>query len=371
MNADQIGELIAESRSLEHGPSRVALAEEAVRASDRLADDDAGYEARMALLEAAVFGGYPEKALASFAWLAALCDRRPDDFPESATLGGLFLLRVDLLWAYKWVAQNTPDFVGITRTQIEDTLDEMELRYKRNNMSLGPVWMNRAWCMLSLGDPPQLVEEARGKWELATRDAYADCEACEQNFRVEVHRYLGDWEQELAAAEPLVNGTMSCAEVPHTTHSCLVMPLLLRGEVERARLSHERGYEMCRGNRDFLSDLAEHVDYRMAIGDLDGAAQLAERHLPWVAEARSDRRRWRWYVTLAELFEQIAGQRDTVAIRVPQTLVSSSSDGPLDPAVLASEFAARATELAAAFDLRNGNSFISGLGHQLRQRVHL
>jgi hypothetical protein len=367
MTGEQVRELIAESNSLEHGPSRMTLAEEAVRAADQLQDDNLGYEARMAVVQAAVFGGYPEKALTAFAWIAALCDRRPEEFPESTTIGGMFLLRVDLLWSYKWVVQNTPDFTAITRAQIEETLDQMELRYKRNNVSLGPVWMNRAWCMLALGDPPEELAEIYRKWGLAARDAYADCDACEQNFRVEIHRYLGDWEKELEAAEPLLDGSLSCAEVPHITHSQLAMQLWQNGEHERARFSHERGYQMCRGNRDFLAELAEHVDYRIATRDLSGAVEIAERHLPWVAEARSDRRRWRWFVSLAELFSQLAGDRTTVALRMPRSFCAS--DGPYDPVALSDDFASRASELSRAFDARNGNSYISDLGSMLRERI--
>lgn len=365
--ADDVRDLIDEAALLGPGPSRLAVAEEAVRLADAHGEQRLAYEARIALLEAAVFGGYPEKALVAFGWLCAACDRDPEEFPESRTLGGFLLLGVDLLWAYKWVVQNTPGFAQISREQIERTLDEMEERYARNGVSLRPVWMNRAWVSMELGDSDERIATCFERWGAANSDAYADCEACEQNFRVEVHRYLGDWEAELRAAHPLLAGEMSCAEVPHLTISNLVMPHWLHGDVDEAERLHQRGYSMCGGNRDFLAELAEHVDYLIVTDDLDGAVGLAERHLGWVAETRSDRRRWRWFVTLGELFAHVAAQRDELGIRVPAQL--DLPDGDRHPSRLASWFDDRADELSSAFDLRNGNDSVSRRARELRQRL--
>lgn len=365
--ADKVRELIAEADDLPHGPSRMALVEEAARLADAHGEVDLGYEARMAILEGAVFGGYPEKALVAFGWLKATCDESPEQFPESQVLGRFLLLRVDLLWAYKWVVQNTPGFPQISKRQILDTLDEMEERFSRNHYSLRPVWMNRAWVGMELGESPDEIARYYEEWTRADRDAYADCEACEQNFEVEVRRFLGDWEGSLQAAGPLLTGELSCAEVPHLTISNLVMEHWVRGELEDAERMHQRGYDMCRSNRDFLAELAEHVDYRIATGDLDGAVAIAERHLGWVSESRSGRRRWRWFVTLSELFARLAEDHDTVAFRLPADL--APADGADEPARLGSWFADKADELSAKFDERNENDFVSRRGAELLARL--
>lgn len=369
VDESEVRGLIAEAQGLHHGASRMAVAEEAVRIADVHGDLQLGYETRMAALEAAVFGGFPEKALVAFGWLTGTCDREPERFPESRSLRGVLLLEVDLLWAYKWVVQNTPGFPQISRAQIEGALDEMERRYERNGFSLRPVWMNRAWVGMELGESPEQITRYYNAWELAERDAYADCEACEQNFRVEVHRFVGDWDRELEAAQPLLDNEMSCAEVPHLTVSNLVMPMWLHGEHERAARLHVRGYEMCHDNRDFLAELAEHVDYRIVSGDLPGALQMAEHHLAWVDEARSGRRRWRWFLTLGELFARVAADRDRVVVRIPRNIAPPGSESPHDPARLAAWFREQTDELTRAFDARNGNDAVSRWTQELRERL--
>jgi hypothetical protein len=140
-----------------------------------------------------------------------------------------------------------------------------------------------------------------------------------------------------------------------------------RGELEQAEHLHRRGYEMCHNNRDFLAELAEHVDYRIVTGDLAGALELAERHVGWVEETRSPRRKWRWAVTLGELFSILGRQREAVTIRLPKGLAPEG--GPPTNASLGSHLAAEADTFAAAFDERNGNDFVSQRTQELRQRL--
>lgn len=366
VDPDDVRRLIADAEDVDHGPARIAIVEEAVRTADSIGDESLGYAARMAMLEAAVFGGYPEKALVAFGWLVALCDREPERFPQSRAVGGFLVYEVDLLWAYKWVVQNTPAFSQISRQQIESTLGEMRTRYQRHGFSTRPVWMSQIWVGMEVGESEEQIASYFSEWLRAERDAYADCEACEQSFEVEVQRYLGNWEAEVRAAQPLLDGTLSCAEVPHITISNLMMPMWLHGEHEQAARLHTRGYHMCRDNRDFLSELAEHVDYRIVTGDLEGAATLAERHMPWIEEARAGRRKWRWFVTLGELFARIAIEGGH-AVRIPREL---APDGDItDPAVISRHFRALADDLSADFDRRNGNDSVSRRAAELRARL--
>lgn len=357
--------LIAEARGMPYGPGRMEATEAAVRLADVREHVELRYAARMAALEAAVFGGYPERALVVFGWLAAICEREPDRFPESRVRFG-FITQVDLLWAYKWVVQHTPGFHEISRPQIEGTLAEMERRYARNGLSMRPVWASRARVGMELGAPPEQIAEYHHAWQLAEQDAYADCEACEQSLSVEVYRYLGRWEAEVAAAQPLLRGEMSCAEVPHTTVSNLVMSMWQHGELEEAARLHRWGYELCHDNRDFLGELAEHLDYRIVTGDVDGAMELARFHVAWVAEARSGRRRWRWFLSLGELFARMAARGESMW-PLPATLGSAEARGSVQAA--AAWFAAETDRLASLFDARNGNDAVSRWTAELRGRL--
>src|SRR4051794_18949093 len=91
--AGKVRELIGRSKGLEFGATQVMLAEEAVRLADRHLDERLGYEARRWLVEAAVFSGMDERAVAPFTWCLARHDRDPRKFSD----------RTDLLWQYKWI----------------------------------------------------------------------------------------------------------------------------------------------------------------------------------------------------------------------------------------------------------------------------
>lgn len=54
---DEIDALLAAAGGLPHGPVRVGACERAVEVADARADPDAGFAARMALVEAGCFGG--------------------------------------------------------------------------------------------------------------------------------------------------------------------------------------------------------------------------------------------------------------------------------------------------------------------------
>lgn len=363
-----VHELLEQASSLPYGPSRLAITEEATRTADERGDVQAGYDARIELLQAAIFGGYPEKALVAFSWLVARSDEDPETFPESAALAGLFVTRIDILWGYKWIVQHTTAFPQISRQQIEDTLDDMETRYRKNGCSLRPVWMNRTRATMEMDDDPDAVDDYFERWRRAPTDLYADCEACEQNFEVEVHLYRGRVAEAREAAEPLLSGAMSCAEVPHITYCEMLVPTLRAGHADEAQRFHQRGYELTRDNRDFVAELANVLDYRLMTGDLAGAVELADHHLPWVAETRVGLRRWRWFISMSGLLERLQ-ERVTLPLRVPPGLGPEDEDERCEPSAMLRWFEEAADRLTAEFDRRNGNDVVRRRRDEFRARL--
>src|SRR4028118_2006681 len=77
MNAvtpEQVRELFFQSYYLEDGDSKIMLLEEAVRLADICGDFALQYDARDYLINAATFGGAPEKALVAYSWCLAQYD---------------------------------------------------------------------------------------------------------------------------------------------------------------------------------------------------------------------------------------------------------------------------------------------------------
>jgi hypothetical protein len=355
MTLERITELLESLEGLEY-PNRVAPAEEAVRMADRLGDEKLAWKARFALLTAAVFGGEPDKALVTFAWLEGKSSQDPERFPASRAVLGLFLSETDLLWGYKWVGLNLPDFVEISRQDIEAVLQRMRVQYEHHHVSLRPYWAVQARTHRSLGDEPSNIHDAVTEFNASPRDAYADCVACEWNFRVEMALLEGDVERALGLADRLVDGNHSCAEVPHITFSTLVVPTWKAGLHDRARVFHQRGYEMCRDNKDFLVPICEHIDFRLIEGDWPGAHAMLQRHALWARDTRASWRRLRFLQTALAVARHAP---DDAVLTLPSEFQPAGAGPKPSMDDWRTQLEADITALAARFDLRNGNTAIS------------
>jgi len=341
----EIDALLEEARQLDNGAEKIGILEKAVALADRQQLDAEAYDARMKLVEAAVFGGYPEKGLVEFSWCAAKSEAEPERFPESKVAGGMLLLGIDLLWVYKWMTLQVPWYPQLTRAQIAETLDDMEQRYTRHGFSLRPVYMQRTRAALEMGDDPS---EHYRKWQWAPRDAYADCRACEVNFQIQYHVARGEHRKALELAEPLVSGSMGCAEVPHLTYGML-LDSVTREAPERGEHFHETGYSMVADNRDFVETIGRHAEWCAKSGRLEEAKTLIERHLEWAMDNRVlDRKMW---------FFRAA--REVLSKLDPDAAVRAPSPIPKTASAAATWFDAEAKQLAKRFDERNGNDFVS------------
>lgn len=355
----QVDSLLEEARKLEYGPERIAKCEEAVRIADAggATEEPTAFSARLKLVEAATFGGYPEKAFVAFGWCAQKSAAEPDRFRESYLIPGFGLLATDFLWAFKWVTLQVPWYPQLSRAQIDETLDDMEARWRRHDLSLRPVYMQRTRLAQAMGDPPDDAMGWYRKWQWAPRDGYADCKACEVNFQMHFHAHREEHERAFEVAQPLLSGALSCSEVPHVTYGTLLASALALGRADEAREMHTKGYELIQSNRDFVATVAEHIDYLVAAGALEDARQLVERHLPWALDNRVAQRRMEFQKSARDLCA--AWESTTMALRLPESHPLFRAEGSYEREVLRAHFAEEVATVAKRFDERNGNDYVS------------
>jgi hypothetical protein len=178
--------------------------------------------ARQELVEAAFWGGSPEKALVAYSWLLAQFDRHPGEFDEWR-----------LLWRYKWMIGVVADFPQIPKAQIEEMLEDMERRFRRGGYGLRSVFQYRYRIARFMGERERALKFYKRSQSERT-DAVSDCRACQIDERVSYHVYTGDDERAHQLAQPLLDFRQFCRTVPERTFARLLLPMLRLNRADTA-----------------------------------------------------------------------------------------------------------------------------------------
>jgi len=332
-----------EAEMMENNLAKCAMLEELVRLADTRQDDEVGFEARMALVDAGTFSGAPDKALVAFSWCLAHADKHPDQYSE-----------YNLLWKYKWVTDSLADFPQIKKKQIDDMLDDMRARYEKMGSGIYPVLMLRWKMAMRMGD-----KAGARKWHAqmakTPRDFLSDCPACVKNQEVHYATFLGKDETALEIAEPILAGRMRCSEVPHITYGYLLVPLIRLKRLEEAAKMHQTGYRLAAKSTNLLRTIAEHILFLAMTDNLARGVKLFEKHLPWYLDSTDYLARFDFLCSCQFLMERLEKAETTsLKARLPKTFSLYQEKGRYDVAELAAWLGEQAAELGQRFDERNG-----------------
>jgi hypothetical protein len=341
-----IDRLLEKANELKNGAQRIGVLEEAVQLADQNGELDAGFRARLKLMDAAAFSGRPDLLLTAFSWCLAEHDRDPDRFD-----------RKDLLWKYKWVVGNVVEFPDIPKAKIEAMLADMARRFAEAGSTLHAVHQARREALTDMGDLAGAADACASLAE-SRRDWLSDCRAC-------IHDYaageLADRERDaeaLAEAAPILAGRSKCAHVPHRTYARLLLPLLRLGRIDEALAYHEKGYRLIGANPEFVSSAGRHLEFLALVGNLEEGIDALETHLPNALETPStyDRMKFCWAAWLLMVMLMEQGRR-SLRLRLPPDFALCDASAEYETAALLEWFRKEVKSLAARFDARNGNDY--------------
>jgi len=359
MNAatpEQVNELILQSYYLENGNAKVMLLEEAVRLADICGDFSLQYDARDQLINAATFGGAPEKALVAYSWCLAQYDRRANEAQAGESLD-----QWRLLWMYKWILTNITSFPQIGKAQIEEMLDDMAARYQRAGFSLRPNYMLRN-RIYKFWDEEKAAYYFRKALE-TYRDSASDCAACELDDEVSFALRRQDDAEAARLAVPIIQGRLRCGSIPKITFANLLLPLVRLGRVDEAVSLHLQGYRLiARGGKGYISSVGDHITFLAVTENFDRAVRIFEKHLADAASLADLDSKFDYYLASWFLLDQLrALPRETLKLRLPPSLEIYEEGGVYRTASLAAWFLEQVKALAARFDARNESDFYARL----------
>lgn len=344
--SEQIKRLIKEALDLPQGLERGEILEEAIRMADAEGHIKLAYEARGELINTAAYNNQPEKKLLNFSWCLNQFDAQPEEFDLW-----------ELLWRYKWIVVELPTFPEVTRTQIEEMFQDFQRRYTEAGFSMRVVHQKRMQVARSMGNMEEAASEFK-KFSELSRDIMCDCLACEQNIQVVTLSGLGRDEEALVAAEPILNGTMSCSHVPTITYGNVIQPLMRLGRLDEAKKYDGLGYRRAARNRCYLDHIANFLLYRTKTQDFAKGIRMFERHCDWAFDTASSISRIRFYISVMCLFEVLAEARPRARkVVLPKEHPLYREESTFAPAELAQWARSEAESIATRLDARNENDY--------------
>ncbi|MEU8144394.1 hypothetical protein [Nonomuraea sp. NPDC048901] len=336
--ADQVETLLAEAARLPYGEARTVLAERALREAEALREPEPAIAARLALTQAYQYGGEPAKSFATFSRTVAAYDAEPGRFTEWQARR--------VLWQFKWIMSDMRRFPEIPLRRALDALDDMERRYREAGAPQA-VYAQRCRVALHLGDEPG-VEEWLHRWETAPRDDLSDCRACDLGGRAYVLASLGRYEEAVAVGGPVVAGEFSCGVQPQSILCTLLTPYLKTGHLDEAAEAHRRAYRIVQGQLGYLDDIGDHLEFCALTGNETRGLEILERELPLLERPPSPAQARSFMTGAALVLRRLMETgHDGLTVR------RAGRDVPVPE--LHAELAAGAREIAARFDVRNGD----------------
>ncbi|GAA0603949.1 hypothetical protein HPO96_18475 [Kribbella sandramycini] len=338
MNPELI-DLLQRAEGAPYGKVRSALLEDVVRRADAASEAELAFYSRLQLVTAYVMGGEPRKSLVPFARCVADWDAEPERYRDHSHA---------FHWCYKYAPSTLAKFPEVPLDRAYAVLDDMEQRWRLSGHSMHAVHQHRWLVAHHIGDTSTAAEQFR-LWSTAPRDDLSDCIGCDPTSKVHHLTHVGQTADAVALATTVLDGQLTCAEQPQQMLTALLPAYVAEGMYTEAVDAHRKGYRLLRARVGELSEHADHVAFLARTGNELKAVELIERHAAELAEPPSP---WAEMSFAAAAANALSRVDSDLAIRQPQA--------PSVPAAaLAEQLTARALELAAQFDTRNGTTYRS------------
>lgn len=307
-------ELLSQALEASDRAQKFALLQEAARAADLQQDEEAGYRIRDFLLDAAQEITDGVTMLTTFGWMLNYADKQPS------------MSKMQLLWRYKWAISVARFMPAVPLERLEALQDDFERRTVAEGQGNRTANTYRWVLALHRG----LLDEAE-EWRIKVgkqKSGWLDCNACDTDLLTRHWLAQGDLNKALKAAKPVLDGKQRCNRIPARTYSELLVPLLDAGRAEEAQEMHVKGYKMVRRDEDSLREQSAHLTYLLLSGQSKEAKKVYKATLPYAEKNTTPLDHLAWYSACA-----------------------------LDEGLTGEGHGAKARELAAAFDKRNGTPY--------------
>jgi hypothetical protein len=188
------------------------------------------------------------------------------------------------------------------------------------------------------------------------RDRMSDCRACEQAEEVSMQLLLDNDEEVLKAVEPILTEKLKCHESLQVNIPKILMSLLRLGRKEEADKWQRKGYRLIKGNREYLYQVALHMEY-LTYTDPIKALEIFEENVSYTLNNEDPEDIMYFSAYASKLFSRLAKEDIHFEIRLPS--LHPCIHLKHDVVALGQYYKNLAMEFSYKYDQRNGNDYVS------------
>ncbi len=312
---DHFENLLEDSYDAPNGKLKIAILEEAIRIADSHLGIEERFDARMMLVDTAIFSEHGDKAIVAYAWCLAQYDKNPQLHND-----------YEMMWNYKWVVDRLLSFPDIQLIKVEEMLEDLRRRFQAFGYGSHFYYYMKQELAMNL-DKRDEVEHYYEKWLLEPSDSMSDCRACTLTNQAKTLLYLDRFEEAYAIAEPIFTGRLSCHSVPHRTYAEFLLPLVKANRIAEAAEFFHKSYELTHNKTGYLEVIIKQLEY-LAIVDVPKALSFLEKYLPEAVECDETSIKYYFYRTASILLNMQEVKKQT--LQLPDAITAESINNDLN-----------------------------------------
>ncbi|MFC2491207.1 MAG: hypothetical protein ACFNUJ_00880 [Campylobacter curvus] len=209
----------------------------------------------------------------------------------------------DCLWKFKWIVAGLGQSASTSKEKIEETNEMMRQLYEYFDISLAAYHKALMLQNITMGD----VREARVNFELwqgLAHDDMNDCEACEASDLTLYNYFVGNYEEALNAAEPILRGELTCGEVPHLTYAPVLFSMINLGRIEEAKALLPQATKVISSEPRTISQMSLLIEAAIRLGEKQTACDLANKYKDVILDDNDDMGALRLFIAMSVFDEQ-------------------------------------------------------------------
>lgn len=344
--------LLEDAKALPYSEARVAIIEKAMQLVDLHQDERLQFKIRLTYIrEVQEAGGFAEKYVVIFPWLLAYVDKTQSYWDK-----------YEVLWYYKWVIGCMPNFPNISKTQIENALLDLRNRYREVSHSDFVYHSYARDTYIDLGCVEEAKAHQREIEQISGFEILSDCKACVLNHQVGYLVAIGEIQEAITTAAPLLNGELSCRSVPQSTFTRLIPHfLLLKRHEEATDMANKLQEKIDKNDRDDYGKVYTLLGYMAVMKEYEKGISLFQDYFEHAWRVKSKWGKFHFYVYAAFLFREVLKHTNQTHI---EFVLSSkfpfySPDNQYEISFFLRWLEKEIKEMEAAFNNRNGNERFS------------